>query len=491
MASNKIPRSESVKASFKTKSFRVGGYNTIISLLVIAVVFVVNLIVGAIPSAYTRLDTSSNALYSISEETMDIVKAIDRDITIYFIAQTNMQDAAIEELLGRYTSLNSRIKVKQIDPAVSPNFTQKYTDATLNESSLIFESDLRSYVVDYSEIYVTQYSDEELMNYYYYGTVPTGSTSFDGEGKITGALDYITSAAIPTVYNLTGHGESPFSQTMAEYIKKDNIISKDLSLLTSDAVPEDASVVIINNPAVDINEDEAQKLQSYLDRGGYIILNTGFDSVGMTNLKSITSSYGAEWTEGMVIEGNANYYMSGMPYYLVPKIASSEISSLITNTNINVMMPMAHGITASSELPSEITYTSLMKSSLAAYVKTDLQENDTLEKEEGDIEGQFDIGALMVNSSTGGKLVWFASPYIVDDTADMYVSGGNSTYFLSTLTYLCEKEASVSIASKSMQVEALVVDAASANIWGTVITVILPAVVICMGFVYWYNRKKR
>lgn len=482
---------KSVAASFKTRSFRAGGFSTLITVIVIAAVIVVNLIVNSLPSAYTKLDTSSNALYSISDETINIVKAIDRDITIYFIAQTNQQDTTIEELLGRYTSLNSRIKVKQIDPAVNPSFTSTYTTETLSASSLIFVSELRSYVVDYNKIYVTEYSDEEIMNYYYYGTTPTGTTSFNGEGAVTGALDYVTSGSIPTIYTLNGHGETSLSDKMAGYIKSDNIISSELSLLTADAVPDDASVLLVNNPTSDISAEEIAKIKAYLDKGGYLILITGFEATGFTNLSALMAENGAQWNEGMIVEGNANYYMSGYPYYLVPKMASSDISALITNTNINLMMPMAHGITKTETLPENVTYNSLLDTSLAAYIKTDLKENDSLEKAEGDAEGQYSVGALLQNSAAGSKIVWFSSPYIVDDNADQYVSGGNSTYFLSTLTYLCEKEASVSIAAKSMQIAALVVDDAASNIWGSIMAIIIPAATLCGGFVYWYNRKKR
>ncbi len=484
-------KKNSVSASFKSKYFRIGGYSTLISAAVLAIVAVINLFAAALPPAYTKIDTSGNSLYTITDETKELVKAIGEDITVYFIAETGKEDPAVEELLGRYVSLNSRITVKKINPATNPNFTAKYTDKTLSPNSLIFESARRSYIADNSEIYVTEYSEEELMNYYTTGQTPTGSTSFAGESKITGALDYVTSDRIPTAYMLGGHGESPFGEALSGYITNDNIIVSELSLLTAEAVPEDATCLIINNPTADISADEITRIKNYLGGGGYLILMTTYSDTAMPNLRAFTSEYGAEYNDGMVIEGNANYYMSGYPYFLLPKIESSEISALITNDNIKVALPYAHSIVKSETLPENTTVTPLLTTSAAAYSKADAYNIESLEKADGDVTGPFNLGVLIKNSSNGSKIIWLSSPYIADDQIDTYVSGGNSTFFLSALTYLSEKESSVSISTKSMQVAALVISELSANMWSAVITILLPAGTVLSGLWFWMRRRKR
>lgn len=478
-------------ASFKSKYFRIGGYSVLISAAVLVIVVIINLFAASLPTAYTKIDTSSNSLYTISDETKNIVKAIDQEITVYFIAESGSEDTTIEELLGRYVSINNRITVKKINPAVTPNFTAKYTDKTLSPSSLIFESAIRNYVVDNTEIYVTEYSQEELMQYYSTGVMPKGSTTFAGESKITGALDYVTNENIPTAYMLGGHGEAPFGTTLSGYIKNDNIIVSELNLLTAEAVPQDAACLIINKPTADISPDEIIKIKAYLAGGGYMILMTTYSDTAMPNLYALTAEYGAQYTDGMVIEGNANYYMSGYPYYLLPKIETSDISALITNDNIHVFMPLAHSIAKTDPLPENIAFTPLLTTSAAAYIKKDAYNIESLEKTDQDISGTFHLGVLIKNNTTGAQIIWFSSPSIADDQADTIVSGGNSTFFLSALNYLSEKEASVSIASKSMQVAALVVNDLSANMWGTIITIILPAGTVLFGLLLWLKRRKR
>ncbi|MHB1150684.1 MAG: GldG family protein [Eubacteriales bacterium] len=484
-------KKNNIAASFKSKYFRIGGYSTLISAAVLAIIVVINLFAAAIPPAYTKIDTSGNSIYTISDETKGIVSAIAEDITVYFIAEAGSEDTTIDELLGRYVSINNRITVKKINPATNPNFTAKYTDKTLSPSSLIFESARRNYIVDNTEIYVTEYSEEELMNYYTTGVTPTGSTSFAGESKITGALDYVTSDRIPTAYMLGGHGETPFGAALSGYITNDNIIVSDLSLLTAETVPEDATCLIINNPTADISADEIVKIKNYLNSGGYMIIMTTYSDTAMPNLYALTAEYGALYNDGMVIEGNANYYMSGYPYFLLPKIETSEISALITNSNMKVALPYAHSIQKSETMPENITVTPLLTTSAAAYSKTDAYNIESLEKADGDAAGPFNLGVLIKDSSTGAQIIWLSSPYIADDQIDTYVSGGNSTFFLSALTYLSEKESSVSIATKSMQIAALVVSELSANMWGAVITILLPAGTVILGLCLWLRRRKR
>ncbi len=481
----------SVADSFKSKSFKIGGYSTLISFALLAIIIVVNMIVASLPPSYTKLDTSSNAIYTITDETKDIVAAVAEDITIYHLASTGNEDTVISELLGRYSSLNGRIKIKKIDPGVNPNFYKNYIDEAPLENSLIFESARRSYVVGYNDIYVTSYTEEEYYNYVMYGTPPAGTTSFDGEGKITGAIDYVTSSLIPKLYSLNGHGEKELQAALTDYIKNDNIVLEALSLITAEKVPEDAKCVFINSPESDISSEDAQKLQAYLDIGGCVMLLTSYTENNMPNLYSLTKNNGIEHTDGMIVEGNANYYISGYPYVLIPKIQSSDLTSSIDTSNMYVALSQAHAIKASGDNSSTISYTSLLKTSGAAYIKLDAYNIKTLEKAEGDEIGPFDVGALTQNSSTGGKLIWLTSAYITEPDYDSAVAGGNSTYLLSIFNNVCDKGISVSIAAKSMQFAALVVDDFSGNLWGAVITIIIPAAIITGGLLFWVRRRKR
>ena len=57
----------------------------------VAIIIVINMIVGNLPSKYTQLDISSEKLYTIGDETKAMLKDLDKDVTIYQIAQSGSE----------------------------------------------------------------------------------------------------------------------------------------------------------------------------------------------------------------------------------------------------------------------------------------------------------------------------------------------------------------------------------------------------------------
>ena len=55
------------------KHIKNGTYSVIMTALFISVVIVINMIVGELPAKYTELDVSSQKLYSIGDETKEML----------------------------------------------------------------------------------------------------------------------------------------------------------------------------------------------------------------------------------------------------------------------------------------------------------------------------------------------------------------------------------------------------------------------------------
>lgn len=486
---------EKKRASFNKKYLKIGSFSLVMTAAVLAAVILLNLFVAEIPSTYTKYDLSSLQLYSISEETRQILAGVEEDINIYILTQRGNELANTEELLGRYTALNSHIKVSTVDPMSNPSFISNYTDKSLNDNSVIVESAKRSMAIDYNDIYPREYSDEELYYYYYYGQMPTGTPYFNGELMFTTAIDYVTRDDLPTMYALTGHGETELTSTYLGYISSENVATETFSLLNIDAIPEDCSSILINNPTSDLSADDAAMLKEYLDEGGNVILVTGattYNSASMPNLTSLVSYMGLEAVDGVVVETNRSNYM-GYPHYLLPMLGSSTDGplSLLSESQSYVLMNAAHGILSDGTH----SVTALLSTTTGAYVKRDLSA-ETLDKEDGDVEGLVYVGASVTGEADGTrsdsyKFVWYSSPAITDENADLYVSGGNSALFISTLNWMSANKTNLSIIAKQMQVEALTVTEADVAVWAPVLIFILPLAFLVGGFAVWFKRRKR
>ena len=204
-----------------------GGYSLILSAVALAILVVVNIFASTLPAAATRYDISAVKLYSITANTRVVVNALEQDVTIYWVVQAGAEDDVIENLLSKYESLSEHISVVKRNPDVYPTFAEQYTDEEVPNNSLVVECGDRSRFISYNDIYL---SEADVYSYSY-------TTSFDGEGAITSAIDYVTTAELPQLYVLEGHGEAALPATLADQIEKENYEQQTLSLLTVDAVP--------------------------------------------------------------------------------------------------------------------------------------------------------------------------------------------------------------------------------------------------------------
>lgn len=475
-----------ITASLRTRTFRVGGYSVIATLIVIALAVTANLFVNALPASLTQFDTTSSQLYSLSSQTKSILSDLEEDVTVYWIVQSGQEDSTLETLLNRYAALSDHIKIEQVDPDVSPTFLDQYSIDTLYNNSLIVSSDLRHTYVSYEDIYQYDYSED----YYSY------DVSFAGESALTSALDYVISDTLPKLYLLSGHGEQTMSSDFQSAVEQQNIEVESLSLLTLEEVPEDADCILIDTPQSDISETEKEQLLEYLEGGGNLFLITsptqGTDS--FPNLEALMSYYGVSATDGIVVESDASNYMFSSPLYLLPDLNSHDITSPLIDENYYVLLPVAHGIEIDSDLRDSLSVTSLLTTSDSAYSKQSGYEMQTYDKEDGDIDGPFSLAVAItetLDDSTQSNLVWVSSSYLLDSQTDAQVSGGNQDFFLNCLNWMCQQDSGISIHAKSMSYEYLTISSATATSLTLLIVAVLPIACLCAGIWVWIRRKRK
>ncbi len=534
------------------RQLRHGSYSILLTVIVIVAILILNLIVGQIPSQFTEIDLSGEQLSVLTDTTKEVLSDLNEDVTLYYIVQDSDEDSYVSRLLERYNDSSSHVTVVKKDPVLNPQFASQYTDETLSDNSVIVVCGDRNRVIPYDDMYEYEFS------YTYYSYTTTG---FDAEGQITSAIAALTSDGLPKLYTLTGHGELELTTTLDQEIEKENIEIEALNLVTADAVPEDADALLIASPTSDLSAAEAQKVINYLRCGGSAILITDYLGKELPNFDTIMEYYGVELTDGVVMEGDANYFIQ-VPYYLVPDISSTEVSEEMADGAAYVLMAAAQGVAPTGEGREDLTITEILTTSDNSYSKTDVENMSTYQEESGDIDGPFDIGILITEdvevtdellseaslvdesadlaSWLGGlteeeteseseieseaeseseseegegiitsaeeteseaeaeeaktaetKVAVFTSSTLLDDSANSMVSGGNYQLFINTLSWACDQESSVSVPSKSVEVDYLTLTAASANFWSIVTIAIIPGILLIAGLAIWLGRRRR
>ena len=481
----KKPEKGAVRASFRTRAFHAGGYSLAAAAVVIAIAVVVNLVAGALPASWTRIDLTDTGLYSLSSQTQQIVSGLEDEVTVYWIVQDGYEDAALEQLLARYEGLSDRLTVEARDPLVYPSFAQQYTSETLYNNSLIVVCGDRSRYISYYDIYVTDYSS--------YYTTGTTSTEFAGEGELTAAINYVTSDDLPRVYTLTGHGESGLPAELEGAVEDDNLELAELSLLTQEGVPEDADALLIYSPQSDLSSGEAEMILTYLQGGGKLLLVTDYTDADMPNLMGLMEEYGASLADGIVIEGDSSHYLQGYSYYLLPDVSTHAITSPISEGGYYVLMPIAQGIQVADELRDGLTVNQLLTTSDQAYAKPDGYSITTYDKEEGDIDGPFALGVAISEEVEDGEtgIVWLTTSQMFSSSDPWTAASANTDLFLNALGWMCEQEDAVSIRAKSLSTEYLTVPASSASTWSLILVAVVPLAFLACGAYVTVTRRKR
>lgn len=472
--------------SIDKKSLKNGSYSMGITAIVIAVLVVINLIVGQIPEKYTQVDVSTQKLYTISDTTEKYLKDMNTDVTIYHIVQSGKEDSVLEKMLTRYEEESKHIKVEKKDPVLYPNFTSQYTSDDVADNSLIVVAGEKSKVISYSDLYETEMD---------YTTYQTNTIGFDGEGQIDSAISYVTSENLPVIYTLEGHEELELNSSLTDSLQKANYDVQSLNLLTQDAVPKDTGCLMIAAPQKDLSEEEAQKIITYMEAGGKVMIFTEYTGTDMPNLKSVLENYGVTTGDGVIMEGDTGHYIMQRPYYIVPTIDSSDITSDIKSNNRYVLAPISQPVKTLSDYRDTLQISSLLSTSDKAYIKTDVQNMTTYEKEDSDEEGSFQVGVSVteqVDDDNTTQLVCFGCASLLDEATDQQVSGGNTDLVLAALGWMCENDAPViDVTSKSLTMSYLTVPQFDAAYWSIIVCGVIPVAFLLIGTVIWFKRRKQ
>ena len=473
------------KMPLNKKYLRNGSYSTLLIVIFVAIVVVINMIVGKLPSKYTQIDISDQQLYSIGDETKKVLNNLDKDVTIYQIAQSGSEDETISNLLQKYADESKHVKVELKDPVVSPKFVSEYTSDQVSSNSLIVVCGDRNKVVNYNDMY------ESTMDYNTYSYQTTG---FDGEGQITSAIAYVTTENLPVLYTLEGHGEKELDSTIKEDIEKANMEIKTLNLISEGSVPDDAACLLIDSPSSDISDDEKTALLDYLENGGKAMVFSDYTESTLSNFAAVLENYGVKAADGIVFEGDNQHYGMQMPYYLLPTVNSTDASSETASSGYYIIMPYAQGIQKLDDVRDTVTVEDILTTSDSAYSKTNLQ-SETLEKEDGDVEGPFALGVSIKEDVGDGKktqIIYYSSSYIMDSQMNQLVSGGNEKLVTESLNSMVstEETTTVSIPSKSLEVSYLTISDYDASFWKICTIGLIPGIFLVAGFVLWFKRRK-
>jgi hypothetical protein len=265
---------------------------------------------------YLRGYWSTRGKIELSSRTRGLLASLTNQVKIilYYDKQEPLYKT-VAELANEYRSANPGITVQTVDYLRDAGAAQKVkteyklTSAT-DKNLAIFDCGGKSKVVDGNAL--TQYAIEQVPDEKE-RVFRRKPTSFLGELAFTAALLDVTSPKPFVAYFLRGHGEHSVSSAANEgYLKLGNLLQQNyirienLSILGTNNVPADCSLLVIAGVTSPLAEPEVEKIRQYLDQGGrlLVLLNsaafekeTGQDRTGLVK---VLAAWGIETGNGII-----------------------------------------------------------------------------------------------------------------------------------------------------------------------------------------------
>lgn len=493
---------EKMKRLFHTTGTTHGMYSVGLTAVVIAIVVVVNLIVGQLPEQYRNIDVSNTKIYEITDTTRDFLKDMDKDVAFKVLAVKEEADERIQTFLSKYASLSKNISVEWIDPVLHPSALQEY-DASENSIIISCEETGKTTTVAFDKIVVVDYS-----SYYYTGSI--SESEFDGEGQLTSAVNYVTSDAGKQIYRTAGHGETMLPASITELMDKNNYAVSEWNLLMNPEIPKDCDLLLMNAPTNDLTEEEKDAVLSYLADGGKMMLLLGdASSSKLPNLAAVMKEYGMEEADGYIADLQRCY--QGNAFYIFPMLSisgdmakgmSSEMVLLINAHGLNMvdaardtisttsfMTTSNGGAAVTEESQTEGTYTlgAVATEPVSGTRNADASDQDS-DSEAGDSEAENDDESDTSETKESRLTVISTANMIDSQLTETFTTLENTTLFMNAVTANFDGVENLSIEPKSLAVQYNTIR--HVGLLSLFAIFGIPLLILAGGFSVWFRRRR-
>lgn len=517
----KTEKEEKPASGFR-KKLKYGSMFYIVIALVVAIVVVMNIMVTVIGKrSPMKIDLTPDDRFELSDESIEAVKNINKDVTITVTAKRDYFDALasywrgqtgydtpfelIPELLDKYSVYAKQgkgsIDVRYVDMDVDPdiiNQYKKFYNGDIERGSIIVSSGDRVRVISNTDVMNMIAPDQ-------YTAQTTGEYKFKftGESTITSAITNICDAhPVKTAFAMTMNGASMFdAQSYGsavnafenELLAKNGYECSDIDIATDEIKPEDYDMVVVFAPSVDFSEDIIKKLSDFLYNGGKYNKNIIYvPDVTKTNLPNI-EAFLADWNikvENEII-CDAKYNI-GAPYIVALKVDDSEAVGTLPNEKLPIVSPYTRALTELSKNNGNIVK-SLISSYDEAYTVSPTDINEVISE-------QVTKTAVMLsqkqtsedfNVYTSSVLV-MGSPDIMDSRIIMQnTTYNNANVVISAINQIAGKENSTVILDKSLQYSAISPSTDQAKVIQIIVVWVIPFIIAAIGVMVLLRRRNK
>ncbi len=426
-----------------------------------------------------KFDLTEEGFYTLSPQSVKVVQELSQPVKVWVVSES--PNPTVREQLERFQRLNpQQFSFEFLNPRNNPAEASRLEVSRAD--TIVVEAGTRR----------QQFAE------------PAGAQL---ESELTPAILRTVTTEDLKAYFTEGHqelalnppaGQMGISQASSG-LSREGFTTESLNLVTTE-IPEDASVIVVAGPQRPFLPGETDKLTSYLDEGGklLLLLNPQTDN----NLSPLLQAWGVDLGDDVVVDRLSETFFRSGPLVALGATydASHPITADLANQRLFTLFPLARSV--STSLVQGITATQLVSTSpQGSWGETSLDLNRPNQQQtlsfdpEVDTPGPVGLGIALSKEITTpeddlreARLVVYGSSGFASD--GVYAQQGNPDLFLNTVNWLsAQEEQRISIRPKSVTNRRFTLNNRSFTALSWIAVLLLPGLALIGGFYLWWRRR--
>ncbi|HEY3174977.1 MAG TPA: GldG family protein [Candidatus Polarisedimenticolia bacterium] len=476
---------EDLRNMLRGRPFRYGANAVFYSLVVLGILGGVDFLAAR---HTRRFDLTSQGVHTLSPQTIQILKGIDREgqdvtVTAFYTTTAAGRQAAID-LLEEYKYLTSHLTVRVLDPVRSPG-------------------EVRAYGVEQDGIVIVAAKTGEAR------VTPSFSSTGLTEEDLTNALIKATSTSKSVICLTTGHGEKQIADSGAggfqhavEALKKENFEVREVRLLEGNGVAADCASVVVAGPTHAMLPPEIEALQTYLKGGGraLILVEPGTS----TGLDPLLGAYGLKLGNDFIVDVNPMArLMGGSPatpvvYEYGTHAITKDFEGLVT------IFPTVESVETAPASEPDVTTETIAHTGAQSWGERGAMADRVSFDPGQDKQGPLNVAAVAVRKIKEAeapadpnappprqketRLVLFGDSDYASNQA--FALGGNKDLFMNTMAWLNERSDLISIRPRTQMPQPVVLTGLQARVLKWYSLALSPLAALVVGAGVWLRRRR-
>lgn len=436
------------------------------SVVVIAILVIVNFFANRYNKSY---DSTSNKQFTLSDQTIKIVKNLQQPLTItYWDQPTKFKTAS--DLLDRYKNLSPKLDVQYMD-----------ADKKRTQAIAAGVKTLGTIFVDYG----AKHEEAKSLT----------------EEEVTGAIVRALKGGERLACFVLGSGEHSIDSAersgysgAKELLEKNNYKTQTLKMLEKVEIPKTCTIVVVAGPKHDYIQPEVDALKNYVEGGGHALfmldppLKFAKDETDPNDaLDGVLAGWGVTVDKDLVLDtsGVGQIFGLGPEFPLVTSYESHPIVNTMKETPTG--FPIARSLDVKNG--DHTTVEKLFSTTENSFATTNLSSPE-IKQSASDKKGPLVLGAAGTYNGKGdikGRFVVVGSSNWCSNSFLRF--NGNRDLFLNIFNWLSADEDLISIRPKEPEDRRLNMNARQVSMVFYTTVILIPMFIILAGISVWWKRR--